>query len=77
MKDAESIHVPEPADLLFYEDEINKLEKEIDEINPKLEKTEEELVQLKEEFENVQAEKIKFDKEVKVLHAKIDELRYK
>ena len=78
MKDAESIRISEQADLAFYEEEIFKLEKVVnEEIKPKLEYLETSVVSLKTAFEEVQRESETLEKEQSIHYGKIDELKLK
>ncbi len=78
MKDAESIRISEQADLAFYEEEIFKLEKVInEEIKPQHDLLEATVLGLRQTFEKAKKEYGDFESEQPIRAEKIEELKLK
>ncbi len=78
MKDAEAIRISEQADLAFYEEEIYRLEKVInEEIKPQHDVLEASVLGLRQTFEQAQKEYEQFEREQPIRAEKIEELKLK
>lgn len=65
LRDIESIAIPEPLDIAVFEDEINRLEKEIDEVKDQIKRIDEGSNDLRENFERAKEEFERLENEKK------------
>lgn len=75
MREIESIVIPEPLDIAVFEDEIARLEKEMDDCKYQIEHIEESTNSVREEFESGKRNVDKNEEEKKELKKAIDEIK--
>lgn len=75
LRDVESIKIPEPVDLMVFEDEIRGIESEIAEARTRIEAINANTSELKESFDRAKRELVEFEEENKRNSEKIDQVR--
>ena len=75
LREAQNIHIPEPIDLAVFEDEIEKITSDIDEIDNTIQSIEAGSAEKKTEYDRANAEKIKSDEESKQYNDQIDQIK--